>query len=117
MSEDLVQTADALRLRLRQVAGRVRPFPTFLGRNWLEAVEVELSSDVSSVDRGCVVVCPDGELYELVLRLLPGAEVVSDPNPAEELAPLFLPDAEYVVWAEAALEALRSYTEWDLTPK
>ena len=109
MSEDLVQTPDTLRLRLREVAGRVRPFPTFLGRNWLEAVEVELSSDLSSVDRGCVVVCPDGELYELVLRLLPGAEAVSDPNPAEELAPLALPDAEYVVWAEAALEALRSY--------
>lgn len=109
MSEDLVQTADALRLRLREAAGQVRPFPTFLGRNWLEAVEVEGSA--VGVDRGCVVVCPDGELYELVLRLLPGAEVVSDPNPAEELAPLALPDAEYVVWAEAALEALRRYEE------
>ena len=93
---------------LRDLAGRVRPFPTFLGRNWLEAVEVELGGEV---DRGCVVVCPDGELYELVLRLLPGAEVVSDPNPAEELSPLALTDAEYVVWAEAALEALRPYVE------
>ena len=77
----------------------------------MEAVEVELGGGVVDVDRGCVVVCPDGELYELVLRLLPGAEVVSDPNPAEELAPLALTDAEYVVWAEAALETLRFYLE------
>ncbi len=100
-----------MRGRLREVAGRVRPFPTFLGRNWLEAVEVELGGSPVGVDRGCVVVCPDGELYELVLRLLPGAEVVSDPNPAEELAPLALTDEEYVVWAEAALEVLRAYIE------
>ena len=111
MSEDLPNSPETARERLRELAGLVRPFPTFLGRNWLEAVEVELGGGVVDVDRGCVVVCPDGELYELVLRLLPGAEVVSDPNPAEELAPLALTDAEYVVWAEAALETLRFYLE------
>ena len=111
VAEELFRKAEELRKRLQEVAGRVRPFPTFLGRNWLEAVEVELGGGAVQVDRGCVVVCPDGELYELVLRLLPGAEVVSDPNPAEELSPLALPDAEYVVWAEAALEALRPYAE------
>ena len=88
VSDELSRKAEEVRGRLREVAGRVRPFPTFLGRNWLEAVEVELGGGVEGVDRGCVVVCPDGELYELVLRLLPGAEVVSDPNPAEELSPL-----------------------------
>ena len=111
MSEDIAHTVDALREQLRELASRVRPFPTFLGRNWLEAVEVEPGGGLADVDRGCVVVCPDGELYELVLRLLPGAEVVSDPNPAEELAPLAVSDGEYVLWAEAALKTLRSYME------
>ena len=111
MSKDLPNSPETARERLRELAGLVRPFPTFLGRNWLEAVEVELGGGVVDVDRGCVVVCPDGELYELVLRLLPGAEVVSDPNPAEELVPLALTDAEYVVWAEAALGTLRFYLE------
>ena len=83
MSEDLSRTPVSLREQLREVAARVHPFPTFLGRNWLEAVEVE--GGPVDVDRGCVVVCPDGELYELALRLIPGAEVVSDPNPTEEL--------------------------------
>ena len=111
VAEELFRKAEELRERLREVARLVQPFPTFWGRNWLEAVEVELAGDVVDVGRGCVVVCPDGELYELVLRLLPGAEVVSDPNLAEELAPLMTTDAEYVVWAEAALEALRPYVE------
>ena len=110
MSENLTSRVDALRAQLREVTGRVRPFPTFLGRNWLEAVEVELGDGVvMGIDKGCVVVCPDGELYELALRLLPGAEVVSDPNPAEELTPLAVPDTEYVAWAEAALKTLRAY--------
>ena len=86
MSENLSSKADTVRAQLREVVARVQPFPTFLGRNWLEAVEVE--GGPVDVDRGCVVVCPDGELYELALRLIPGAEVVSDPNPTEELSPL-----------------------------
>ena len=109
MSEHLSSRADGVRAQLRELAARVQPFPTFLGRNWLEAVEVE--GGPVDVDRGCVVVCPDGELYELALRLIPGAEVVSDPNPTEELSPLVARDSEYVVWAEAALETLRSYIE------
>ena len=111
MSENLTHTAVGLREQLRELAARVRPFPTFLGRNWLEAVEVEPEVGGVDPDRGCVVVCPDGGLYELTLRLLPGAEVVSDPNPAEELSPLAVPDAEYVVWAEAALKALQGYVD------
>ncbi len=111
MLEDLSHAAEALRGQLREVADRVRPFPTFLGRNWLEAVEVESDDGAMGVDRGCVVVCPDGELYELALRLIPGAEVVSDPNPAEELSPLVVPDSEYMIWAEAALKTLRPYLE------
>jgi hypothetical protein len=111
MSEDIAHMVDARREQLRELASRVRPFPTFLGRNWLEAVEVEPVGGLADVDRGCVVVCPDGELYELVLRLLPGAEVVSDPNPAEELTPLAVSDGEHVVWAKAALKALGQYVE------
>ena len=107
--KDPSHTTHALRAQLHELASRVRPFPTFLGRNWLEAVEVELDGGSGGADRGCVVVCPDGELYELVLRLLPGAEVVSDPNPAEELVPLVLSDAEYVLWGQAALDTLRPY--------
>ena len=108
MAEDYTQTASSLRGQLRELAAQVQPFPTFLGRNWVQAVEVEVGGAVGA-SRGCIVVCPDGELYELALRLLPGPEEVSDPSPAEELTPLDMPDAEYVVWAQAALKALAGY--------
>ena len=76
-----------------------------MGRGWVQAVEVEPPTG-TTLEPGCVVVCPDGQLYELVLRLLPGAEVVSDPDPTEELVSLQLMDSEYVRWAQAAMQAL-----------
>ena len=98
--------AASLREELRGLAARLAPFPSFLGMAWLQAVEVEPPEVVTLSNRGCLVVCPDGELYELVLRLLPGAEAVSDPDPVEELVPLDLTPLEYVVCARTAIEIL-----------
>ena len=108
MEQHLTQATSALREQLQVAAASLAPFPSFMGRGWLQAVEVEPPAGPTD-ERGCVVVCPAGELYELVLRLLPGAEVVSDPEPTEELVPLQLLDSEYVRWAQAAIQALSAH--------
>ncbi|MEE9247426.1 MAG: hypothetical protein V3U79_01860, partial [Dehalococcoidia bacterium] len=58
----LEETAARLREILRQAAARLDPFPSFYGSMTLRAVEAEPPEGQGS-DRGCVVVCPDGELY------------------------------------------------------
>ena len=56
---------------LKRLAASLDPFPPFIGMTSIQAVEVELQDHQAS-DRGCVVVCPDGELYELHLNVIPG---------------------------------------------
>jgi hypothetical protein len=66
-ADALVEKA-ALRLRelLRVAVSHLDPFPPFPGAFFTHAIEAE-SATVAHAERGCVVVCPDGELYELVM--------------------------------------------------
>ena len=102
MPEEVV----SLRSELKALAASLQPFPTFLERGWIQAVEVALTGEPLLATMGCVVVCPNGELYELVLRLLPGPEMVSDPEPVEELVPLDLSDTQYTTLARTAINTL-----------
>ena len=63
---DLVLERAALQLRqlLQEAAAALRPFPPFPGAFFTNAIEVEAPA-VESPERGCIVVCEDGELYEL----------------------------------------------------
>jgi hypothetical protein len=107
-ADALVEEA-ALRLRelLREAVSRLDPFPPFPGAFFTHAIEAEPAT-AAHADRGCVVVCPDGELYELVM----GVELPSSPdeqaNPVstrkEELRKLDdLHPREYLVYAYNAL--------------
>ena len=50
------------------MAAQLVPFPYFLGSTEVRAVEAE-PGGVQKADRGCVVVCPDGEMYEFSMKL------------------------------------------------
>ncbi len=107
------QTEAELRQEVMRLAQALVPFPEFLGLSSVQAVEVEPVSDVSS-DVGCVVVCPDGELRELVLRLIPGPIDFGGVEQNEEMKELELDDADYVKYARAAVvELKRILTERD----
>jgi len=56
---------------LQELAGSLVPFPNFIDVSSIEAVEVE-SQGASNPENGRIVVCPDGELRELVLRMILG---------------------------------------------
>jgi len=96
--------AAELRRLLREAAQALSPFPPFPGALFTEAIEVE--ADVAARrDLGCVVVGPDGELYELIIGLeMPGLfsyDLASLRR--EELRPLNLPPKDYIPFAYDAI--------------
>ena len=95
---------------LVELAAALDPFPNFMGVSTIQAVEVE-PSGVSNPDNGCVVVCPDGELRELVLRMIPGPFDMGGVEQTDEMAELDVPAGEYVAYAYAAVEELLKLLE------
>ncbi len=100
------KTEAELRQEVRRLAQALVPFPEFLGLSSVHAIEVEPVADVTS-DVGCVVVCPDGELRELVLRLIPGPIDFGGVEQNEEMKELELDEEEYVKYARAAVVELK----------
>ena len=90
---------------LAEIAAALDPFPNFMGISSIQAVEVE-PPGASSPDNGCVVVCPDGKMRELVLRMIPGPFDMGGVEQTDEMAELDLPPAEYVAYAYCAVQEL-----------
>jgi hypothetical protein len=104
--EALERTAERLRRLLHEATARLDPFPPFPGAFFSYGIEVE-APGVESQERGCVVLAPDGELYELRMgQDVPDMEMeITDPVALrqEELKPLDLHPREYVIYAYTAL--------------
>jgi hypothetical protein len=102
----LERAAEDLRRLLREAVARLDPFPSFPGAYFTLAVEAEPDA-ASHAERGCVVVAPDGELYELVMgvELPPGPGEPADPVSMrrEEMVKLDLHPRDYVLYAYNAL--------------
>jgi hypothetical protein len=100
------RAAEGLRQLLQEAVARLDPFPPFPGAYFTLAIEAEADA-ASYADRGCVVVGPDGELYELVMGLEPppGPGEPADPVSMrqEEMRKLDLHPRDYVVYAYNAL--------------
>ncbi len=101
----LEQTARELQAIVGELASRLRPFPPFLNMVSVQAVELEptLRPDV---DRGCVVVTPDGEICRLDLMGIPGVAGVTDADQVEQFRELDLPAEEFIVYAATAVRLL-----------
>ncbi len=104
--EALERAADRLRRLLQEAAARLDPFPPFPGAFFSYGIEID-APGAESPDRGCVVLAPDGELYELRMgQDVPVHELeMADPVALrqEELKPLELHPRDYVIYAHAAL--------------
>jgi hypothetical protein len=103
----LERTALQLRQMLHEAAKQLRPFPSFPGAFFTNAIEVEAQADESRI-RGCIVVCEDGELYELEMSINFSDEI-ADPVQArdEKLTKLDeLHPRDYVVLAYEALSRI-----------
>jgi hypothetical protein len=102
----LERAADRLRTALKEASARLNPFPPFPGAFFSYGIEID-AAGAESPDRGCVVLGPDGELYEFeISQDLPEFELeLADPVAlrSEELKPLDLHPRDYVVYAYEAL--------------
>ena len=94
----------ALEMRnlLAEIAAALEPFPNFMGLSSVQAVEVEPPGGANP-QNGCVVVCPDGELRELVLRMIPAPFDMGGVEQTDEMEELNLPPGEFVAYAHAAV--------------
>jgi hypothetical protein len=101
----LEEAARQLHLVLVELASRLKPFPPFLQMASIQAVELEPVLRPWE-DRGCVVVCPDGEIRRLELTAIPGVVGVSDLEQIEQFQELDLAPEEYIIYASAATIAL-----------
>ena len=90
---------------LAEMAARLDPFPAFLNMVSIQAIELETVLD-SKEDRGCLVVCPDGEIRRLELMGIPGGAGVADAEQVEQLQDLALPPEEFILYAAQAVELL-----------
>ncbi len=99
----LERAASQLKEILHQVVAELVPFPPFPGSFFTYAIEVEPGA-AARADRGCVVVCPDGELYELIIKMDfsgPFTDLFSVRR--EETKRLDLPPQEYIPYAYNAI--------------
>ncbi len=103
----LDRLAQRLRRLLQEATVQLDPFPPFPGAFFTHGIEIE-APGVDSPDRGCVVLAPDGELYELEMGEDVAALALDQTDPVamreerlkklEELHP-----RDYVVYAYSAL--------------
>jgi hypothetical protein len=102
----LERAADRLRSLLREAAAELDPFPPFPGAFFSYGIEID-APGAESPDLGCVVLAPDGELYELRMgQELPVIDLeMADPVALrkEELKPLELHPRDYLIYAHTAL--------------
>ncbi len=103
----LDRLAQQLRRLLQEATAQLDPFPPFPGAFFTHGIEIE-APGLDSPDRGCVVLAPDGELYELEMGEDVAALALDQTDPVamreerlkklEELHP-----RDYVIYAYSAL--------------
>lgn len=108
---DMALERAALQLRqlLEEAARELRPFPPFPGAFFTNAIEIE-APGVESPERGCIVVCEDGELYELEIKI-DFSEDQTDPVSARDEKLVKLEDIHPRDYVVLAYEALTRVTE------
>jgi len=105
-AEAIGRAAGELRDILVAMAGRLEPFPYFLGSIEVQAVEAE-PGGASRADRGCIVVCGDGELYEFTMNVnLPGAGPELGLDRDDTVKRVELPPEDYLPYAYNAIKEL-----------
>ncbi len=101
----LAVAARQLEETLAELAGRLRPFPAFMGMVSVQAVELEPNFSPAR-DLGCVVVDPAGKICRLEITSVDGIAGLTETDQIEEFQVLDLTDLEYILYAATAIELL-----------
>ncbi len=106
------RAADELASLLADLCAGLDPFPSFMGHASLRAVEIEEAPAILAavgaayLNVGCVVVCPDGNLYELTMRMTPDDTDEAGLDSTGELKALDLSPAARAPISHAAVRTL-----------
>jgi hypothetical protein len=109
----LERAAMQIQQLLKEACAELDPFPSFPNALFTNAIECE-AGPVGDPDRGCIVVCDDGELYELQMGIDHDAIELTgswDPVTArkETLKKVDLHPRDYLVYAYAGLMAVTEH--------
>lgn len=104
------KTADALHEVLVQMSGSLAPFPYFMGSLEVQAIEAE-PGGANKADRGCIVVCADGEMYEFTMKLQAGGEIDQMMDRDDSIEKVNLPPEDYISYAFSAMKELATLLE------
>lgn len=107
----LERAAMQLQQLLQEACAELKPFPSFPNAIFTNAIECDDAGLAADPNRGCVVVCEDGELYELEMGIdHESVELTGSWDPVtarkETLKKLDLHPREYLIYAYAGLMAV-----------
>ncbi len=112
---DLVLERAAMQLQqlLHEACAELKPFPPFPNALFTNAIECEAGL-AGDPERGCIVVCEDGELYELQMGIdHESIELTGSWDPVtarkETLKKVDLHPRDYLVYAYAGLVAVTEH--------
>ena len=103
--EAVQRAADKLHDSLVELAAKLDPFPYFLGSIEVRAIEAE-PGGANKADRGCIVVCQDGEMYEFSMKIQAPNEFDLGMERDDSVKPVQLPPEDYVAYAYHAIEEI-----------
>ncbi|MCX6022081.1 MAG: hypothetical protein NTZ05_10210 [Chloroflexi bacterium] len=98
------QLAADLRTSLKAAARELRPFPLF-PESTTQAIEAEPGA-AAKAEYGCVVVLPDGELYEFTMAMNFSPDMPGDISKAEDTREMRFAPQDYIPYAYTALREI-----------
>ncbi len=110
-ADSVQRLADELHETVAELAGQLVPFPYFLGSTEVRAIEAE-PGGAQRADRGCIVVCPDGEMYEFSIKVqAPGGGFDMGLSRDDSVKRVELPPEDYIPYACHAIKELAALLE------
>ena len=103
--ETVQRAADQLHETLVELATKLEPFPYFLGSIEVRAIEAE-PGGANKADRGCIVVCQDGEMYEFCMKIEAPNDFDLGMDRDDSVKPVELSPEDYVAYAYHAVQEI-----------
>lgn len=104
-NSSLEKSKESLQEILQQLAIQIRPFPGFLNMNTIQAIEIPVPKEFSN-KYGCVVVLPNGDINEIILKTIPAPESLGEIDQTEEYVDLDMPLIDSIIYLYNAINTL-----------
>ena len=104
-NSSLEKSKESLQEILKELATQIRPFPGFLNMNTIQAIEIPVPKEFSE-KYGCVVVLPNDDINEIILKTIPAPESLGEIDQTEEYVELDMPLIDSIIYSYNAINTL-----------